>query len=872
MKPGEMLGSYQVLEKLGEGGMGEVYRARDAKLNRDVAIKILPDALAADSAALARFEREAQAVAALSHPNILAIHDFGRQGETAYAVMELLEGETLRARLEHGALPARKAAEFATQIAEGLAAAHEKGIVHRDLKPENIFLTEDGRAKILDFGVAKRAGAAGESGANVETILAHTGPGTVLGTVGYMSPEQVRGELVDQRSDIFAFGVVLYEMLTGRRAFGRESAADTMSAILKEDPPDLATTASGASPSLALQRIVQHCLEKKPGERFQSARDVAFALGAFSGTERSSGASAVAAAQPRRRWLRPTILVAVVAAALALGVAFGRWISGEGPVAPPTFTLRSFERHAIFNARFGPDGRTIFFDAALTGNQPQIFKLNPDSALPQKLGSPGTHLLSVSSKGQLAVLTDVRYLTFRLFSGTLAKMTTEGQTKPWMDDVREADWGPDGDTVAIVHVVGSTDKLEYPEGRVRYQTQGYLSDLRVSPDGSRVAFMEHPWKWDDRGYVKIVDRSGGPPTTLTGEFWGEQGLAWSRDGTTVYFSATAVAMGDYLPWAVSSSGRRAPRQVLSGAGSLYVQDIAGADGHGQWLVTRQDWSQSIRALIPGATEEREFSWGNNALNPTLSRDGKTLLFEDANSEAGRNYRIGVRLTDGSPAVPLGDGVPCGFSPDERWVLALVYSPLRLVRYPIGVGAPVPVDHGPLERVSSAGWIDETRVWICGNEKGRAARCYQQNITGGPLKTLTPEGLDVALVSPDGKLVAVSSGALDSATRIMPSTGGDPRPVRGLLAGDRVGAWTRDSKALLVRTADLPAQLDRLDPVAGTRTHLRSLAPPDRAGVTDLGVTSVLDDGRSYAYGYRRDLSTLYVVTGCRWETMNAPCR
>jgi Tol biopolymer transport system component len=426
--------------------------------------------------------------------------------------------------------------------------------------------------------------------------------------------------------------------------------------------------------------------------------------------------------------------------------------------------------------------------------------------------------------------------------------------------------------VAIVHVVGSTDKLEYPKDHVLYQTQGYLSDLRVSPDGWRVAFMEHPVKWDDRGYVKIVDRDGGPPTTLAGDFWGEQGLAWSRDGTTVYFSATTVAMGDYLPWAVSSSGRRAPRQVLSGAGSLYVQDIAGADGHGQWLVTRHDWSQSIRALIPGATEEREFSWGNNVSGPTLSRDGKTLLFMDSNPEAGWNYRIGVRATDGSPAVSLGKGSPWGFSPDERWVLASVFSPPGLVRYPIGVGASVPVDHGSLERVGSAGWIDDTHVWICGNEKGRAARCYLQNIAGGPLKTLTPEGLDVALVSPDGKFIAVSSGTLDSATRIMPFTGGDPRPVPGLLAGDLVFAWTRDSKALLVQTADLPAQLDRLDPAAGTRTHIRSIAHPDRAGGLNLRVNSVLEDGRFYAYGYRRELATLYVVTGCRWETMSAPCR
>jgi serine/threonine protein kinase len=284
---GKDLGPYRVLERVGAGGMGEVYRARDAKLNRDVAIKILPQALAADPLALARFEREAQAVAALSHPNILAIHDFGREGETAYAVMELLEGETLRARLAHGALPSRKAVELAVQIAEGLAAAHEKGIVHRDLKPENVFVTGDGRAKVLDFGLAKRADSASSPSLSMLATGGHTGPGMVLGTPAYMSPEQVRGEPVDHRSDIFSFGAVLHEMLTGRQAFGRETATESMTAILKEDPPEIATTSSGASPGL--QRIVQHCLEKKPGERFQSMRDIAFALQALSGSGITSG-------------------------------------------------------------------------------------------------------------------------------------------------------------------------------------------------------------------------------------------------------------------------------------------------------------------------------------------------------------------------------------------------------------------------------------------------------------------------------------------------------------------------------------------------------------------------------------------------------
>jgi serine/threonine protein kinase len=243
---GSRLGPYEVYAPLGAGGMGEVYRARDPKLNRDVAIKILPEALAADPAALARFEREAQAVAALSHPNILAIFDFGLEGDTAYAVMELLEGETLRTRLAQGALPSRKAVDLATQIAEGLAAAHDKGIVHRDLKPENVFVTHDGRVKVLDFGLAKRADADSNRSLSMLATGGHTSPGMVLGTAAYMSPEQVRGEAVDHRSDIFSFGAVLFEMLAGRQAFGRETATESMTAILKEDAPEITAAGSGA--------------------------------------------------------------------------------------------------------------------------------------------------------------------------------------------------------------------------------------------------------------------------------------------------------------------------------------------------------------------------------------------------------------------------------------------------------------------------------------------------------------------------------------------------------------------------------------------------------------------------------------------------
>src|SRR6266481_8554586 len=310
---GAKLGPYEIQSPLGAGGMGEVYRARDPRLGRDVAIKVIPVSFAADTERLRRFEQEARAVAALNHPNILAIYDIGTREGAPFIISELLEGESLHNRLSGVALPVRKAIEYAVQMGQGLAAAHEKGIVHRDLKPENIFVTRDGRIKILDFGLAKLTQPEGD---RVDTISHQTEAGVVLGTVGYMSPEQVRGKPADHRSDLFSFGAILYEMLSGRRAFHGETAADTMSAILKDDPPELSETARDIPP--ALQRIVNHCLEKNPSQRFQSAGDVAFNLESLTETSSpSKGGLRAVATPPRRRWLLPSLAALMIAASYA---------------------------------------------------------------------------------------------------------------------------------------------------------------------------------------------------------------------------------------------------------------------------------------------------------------------------------------------------------------------------------------------------------------------------------------------------------------------------------------------------------------------------------------------------------------------------
>ncbi len=352
LSAGTRLGPYEILAPLGVGGMGEVYRARDKKLDRDVAVKVLPESFAKDPDALARFEREAKAVAALSHPNILSIHDFGSDGGRAYAVMELLEGETLRSKIESRAISQKQAVEWALQIARGLSAAHGKGLVHRDLKPDNVFVTKDGHVKILDFGLAKRLEAASEHDqTSVPTGAGHTEPGTVLGTMGYMSPEQLRGLPVDHRSDIFSFGAILYELLSGKRAFKKDTASDTIAAVLKEDPPEL--TQSGRNISPALDHVVRHCLEKDREDRFQTAKDVMFALSEASG---SVTAASVAPGPGRRRV--PLIAAAVVLLLIGAGLLLLRrpHVSVRPTTGPKRVAVLPFENVGSAEDDYFADG------------------------------------------------------------------------------------------------------------------------------------------------------------------------------------------------------------------------------------------------------------------------------------------------------------------------------------------------------------------------------------------------------------------------------------------------------------------------------------------------------------------------------------
>ncbi|HEY6929821.1 MAG TPA: protein kinase [Thermoanaerobaculia bacterium] len=858
LSAGTRLGPYEILVPLGAGGMGEVYRAKDPRLGRDVAIKVLPASFSADADRLRRFEQEAKAAGVLNHPNITSVYDIGQHDGAPYVVQELLEGETLRSVLAGGRLSPRRAIDCAVQIAHGLAAAHEKGIVHRDLKPENLFVTNDGRIKILDFGLAKLTQMDEGSGpqTNLPTATAGTEPGVVMGTLGYMSPEQIKGKAADARSDIFSFGAILYEMLSGNRAFHADSAGETMAAILKEDPPELSVTNQKISPGL--ERVVRHCIEKNPERRFHSAHDLAFDLEALSGLSVTSGPAASPVRERRPKW-------ALVAAGLALllGVGLASFFAGRGigqsrGARGMTFKLLTFRSLPVFRALFVPDGRTIVFSAAPEGNRPELFTLAPDYPEPRPLGVRDAQLLSVSSKGELALLTHARYIHHRLFTGTLARMPLGGGApREVLEDVREADWYPDGESLAIIREVDGKDRLEYPVGKVLYATGGYISDIRFSPGGDRIAFLEHPFRWDDRGGVAVVDLTG-KKTVLADGYWGEEGLAWSPDGKEVLFSA-GVGYSTFDVRAVALTGRN--RVALPSSGGLTIFDIS---REGRWLGAREDIKWRLMTLAPGANTERDFSWLDGSLVVALSADGRSLLFTEFSGAFGNNYAVCLRKTDGSPVVRLGEGWAGDLSPDGRWALAVVAtSPDRLMLYPAGPGEPRRLESGDIQSYNSARWFpDGKRILVCGTEPQHASRCYAQDVSGGKPRPVTSEGSRNGIVSPDGTLLLVQ-GSRDE-YQIYPSAGGEPRPVSVLTTDDIVARWTADGRGFLAnRWSDVPGRLERIDLATGHRDVVRRLAPPDLAGVVRIQNVAVAADENVYAYSAFQRRSDLFLVEGAR---------
>jgi len=847
---GTKLGPYEIIALIGSGGMGEVYRARDTRLQRDVALKILAASFTNDPDRVHRFEQEARAVAALNHPNIVSIYDVGSTDSVHYIVSELLQGETLRQKITPAGMPARKAIELVIQLANGLAAAHELNIVHRDLKPENIFINRNGQLKILDFGLAKLGRQPAAKCHPDDSTISESEAGQVLGTIGYMSPEQVKGEPADQRSDIFSFGSILYEMLNGRRAFRRGTRAETMTAILNEDPPEFTADISG-SIAPALERITRHCIEKQPAQRFQSAGDIAFALEFLPGVAQP----AATAPTDRRVWVG---LALAGVALLALVLAFGVWLRPGGGRSPELHRI-TFRRGTIWNARFMPDGNVVF-GAAWEGRDVELFAAEQGSTESRALGLPTTDILAISSKGELAVSTGRHIVEGFESVGMLARAPSGGGApRDIAEGIEYADWAPDGNSLAVVRRVGGKVTLEYPVGKVLYETAGWVSHPRVSPDGELVAFIDHPFSRDDAGEIAVVDQQG-RKKKLAGQFSDALGLAWAPAGTEVWFTATRSGSSTSLR-AVTLSGKE--RVVYLGTGTLILHDIF---KDGRVLLSRDDLRAGMIGLAPAEHAERDLSWDDWTVPRDLSNDGKLVSFDETGDAGGATGAVYIRQSNGSPAVRLGEGAGPTLSPDGRWVLArsaaLNHAILKL---PTGAGESATIPTGDVQVQFAFFFPDGKHILELGSVSGNhALRLWVQDLNGGSPRAISPEGATVSYrtcISSDGNRVAAQDP--EGKITLYPVSGGNTTVISSVQPGDVAVGWTPDGKSLLVGRREVPARVFTIDLASGERKLFKTLSPLDPTGLFGNNPPQFSGDLKSYVYTYVRNTSDLYVVDGLK---------
>jgi Tol biopolymer transport system component len=855
---GTKLGPYEIQSPLGAGGMGEVYRARDSRLKREVAIKVLPKVLSQDPDRLRRFEQEALATAALNHPNILAVFDIGTDQGSPYVVSELLEGETLRERLRSGSIMARKALDYALQTAHGLAAAHEKGIIHRDLKPENLFLTKDGRVKILDFGLAKVTQPEPGLQTAMPTATHGTEAGVVLGTAGYMSPEQVRGMALDARSDIFSFGTILYEMLSGKRAFHGDTSADTMSAILKEDPPELAETNRNISP--ALERIVHHCLEKNPEARFHSASDIAFDLGHLSGVSGSTARVPAVGSVVPRRGFRAGLAGALGFALLTLGL--GWWLGGAGSRPPAAeYQQVTFRTGSIGNARFTPDG-SIVYNASWEGGDPQLYVARTDNPGARELGLKNAELLSISKNGELAVrLHTVAYGGYSR-AGTLARVPISGGSpREVLDHVQNADWAANGESMAVVRYVPENNhwRLEYPIGRVLFDSINWISHPKISPDGKWVAFADHEVPGgDDEGSVAVIAADGkGKEKKLSSRWASVQGILWSPQGDEIWFTSSNSGNASN-PRAVTLSGKL--RTITNVPGGMWVEDLR----DGVVLAVMHQTRIGIRGVAPGGKEERELGWFGWSELRDISPDGRKVLFDEEGDGGGPNYTVFLRDTDGSPPVRIGEGNAMAISPDAKWAITKPAKGGSLNLVPTGAGEARPLTHDAVSYGAVQFLPDGKRLLASGIEAGHGTRDYLIDLSSGDSKPITPEGVADVNLSPDGSRTTVLGP--DGEWGIWRLEGDGIQPIPGLDSGYSVAGWSPDGGSVYVGSRvsnQKTAKIYRVNAATGKMELWRTFGEQGAAGVSGIAIPHFSKDGTTYAYIYIRVLSQAYVVTGLR---------
>ena len=877
LEPGTRIGPYEIRGVIGQGGMGVVYRAHDDRLQRDVAIKFMSEVFSGDSTRTRLMQQEARAASKLSHPNIVTVFDVGTSAGLMYVVTELLEGESLREVVKRGPTPWRTALGLAIQIADGLAAAHEQGIVHRDIKPDNVFVTHEGRVKILDFGVAtlRPTDKDGLTSATAQTV---SQGGLLIGTVGYMSPEQTRGEKVDQRSDLFAFGCLLYELLTGRATFDGSSPISVLAAIQRDTPVPLEELVPSMRHDLA--RVVDRCLEKDPAKRFPSARELAFSLRLIE-TSRQAPADVAPITTPERpeKQAPPAIveqpalsrrallwfgaaLVADSAISIGAARAFATKAPSTAPMAssstttsalpPPLFRQITYRRGTVYTARFTPDGSAVVYSAAWDGHLRDLFVTVAGTHEARSLAQEETDVAWALSSGDIVV---IRRSGASFSKGVLSRLSLAGgPPKAMVDEVRWADGSVDGAQLVVLRKIDGKARLEMPPGKTLVEVSR-VAYVRLSPDGTHIAYLEYSGLGEDAGKLVVVDVAG-KRVLETADYNSIEGLAW-RTRDEVWFTAAKEGRALSL-FAIDLNGHT--RLLCRTAGRLVLHDIA-IDGRA--VAERNTYRARLVVGEAKQPRERDLSWQDYSQLAQLSRDGNHVLFSEQGEGAGTSTVAYLRPVDGGPPLRLGDGAALALSPDSTKALIRVGAPaIHLEVVPIGAGTVSKLPIGALRSVVWAAFVPgatPARIVMLGSEEGKTERLYVQDLDAGEPRAFGDEGVVVSgdALSPDGKLVAAKKG---DAVVLVPLDGGASRVLPGLGAAHQPIAWSADGRTLFIRgPAWLPIEILRYDVASAKIEPWRKIEPADVAGVIELGRVSIARDGEVYAYESYQLLSDLFVI-------------